>query len=230
MPKGLLLRVGIDLGCGGALGPIFPDGTFEYVPIPESPEFVGARSVRFQDLPARYGGTLAQYVPRRYRESAAHYDPEFETYTYGDPTKNKRAQLLRLESGDFLLFYAGLCPPGSRDKSRLYLIGYFAVTGVYRVEHTEAWPPLASQHLLKNAHLRRSVPDEGLVIVSGDPNSSRLLNRAVAISDHAQYATDEVNRSMGARGSLKRAIGRWVAPECMASLHNWISKEEHTHA
>jgi Nucleotide modification associated domain 3 len=33
--KALLLRVGIDRGTGGGLGPIFPDGTFEYVPIPE---------------------------------------------------------------------------------------------------------------------------------------------------------------------------------------------------
>jgi hypothetical protein len=30
-----LLRVGIDTGCGGMLGPLFRDGTFEYVPIPD---------------------------------------------------------------------------------------------------------------------------------------------------------------------------------------------------
>jgi hypothetical protein len=29
--KALLLRVGIDRGTGGALGPVFPGGTFEYV-------------------------------------------------------------------------------------------------------------------------------------------------------------------------------------------------------
>lgn len=31
----MLLRVGIDKGCGGALSPIFKDGSFEYIPIPE---------------------------------------------------------------------------------------------------------------------------------------------------------------------------------------------------
>lgn len=33
--KALLLRVGMDRGTGGGLGPIFRDATFEYVPIPE---------------------------------------------------------------------------------------------------------------------------------------------------------------------------------------------------
>src|SRR5574340_95386 len=117
--KVLCLRVGIELGCGGTLGPIFPDGTFEYVPIPESPQNVGPRSVYYRDLPARSGAMLAQYVPRRSREAAAHYDPEFESFTYGDPTPKKRAQLLRLNDGDLLVFYAGLRAAGSRSGSRL---------------------------------------------------------------------------------------------------------------
>lgn len=33
--KAMLLRVGIDTGYGGTLGPIFEDGSFEFVPIPE---------------------------------------------------------------------------------------------------------------------------------------------------------------------------------------------------
>ena len=33
--KCFLLRVGIDKGFGGCPAPIFEDGTFEYVPIPE---------------------------------------------------------------------------------------------------------------------------------------------------------------------------------------------------
>ncbi|MBI3000445.1 MAG: hypothetical protein HYY46_18620 [Deltaproteobacteria bacterium] len=41
-------------------------GTFEYVPIPESSQYVSPRSLHFRDLPARRGGTLAQYVPPRY--------------------------------------------------------------------------------------------------------------------------------------------------------------------
>ena len=32
----VLLRVGIDTGSGGILGPLFSDGLFEYIPIPDS--------------------------------------------------------------------------------------------------------------------------------------------------------------------------------------------------
>lgn len=34
--KVALLRVGIDSGSGGMDGPLFADGTFEYLPIPDS--------------------------------------------------------------------------------------------------------------------------------------------------------------------------------------------------
>ena len=31
----VLLRVGIDTGSGGIHGPLFADGSFEYIPIPD---------------------------------------------------------------------------------------------------------------------------------------------------------------------------------------------------
>ncbi|OPY86688.1 MAG: hypothetical protein A4E71_01381 [Smithella sp. PtaU1.Bin162] len=222
MSKALLLRVGIDSGCGGTLGPIFPDSTFEYVPIPESPKYVGPRSVFYRDLPARHYGTLAQYVPARYRMAAAHYDPEFETFTYGDPTRNKRAQLLRLIDGDLLIFYAGLCPVGYRAASRLYIIGYFTVASVESMTATDSWPPTNYPHMLGNAHLRRNRPDDGLVVVCGQTRASRLLDRAIAISDEAQRATPETEKRMGIRGSLMRAIGRWVPQECIDDVLHMI--------
>ena len=218
----LLLRVGIDLGCGGTLGPIFPDGTFEYVPIPESPQYVSPRSVYFRDLWARHGGTLAQYVPGRYREAAAHYDPEFETFTYGDPTRNKRAQILRLNDGDLLVFYAGLRPVGSRAASRLYIIGYFTVASAESINPTKPWPPTDASLLLGNAHLRRNRPDHGLVVVRGHARTSKLLDRAIAISDDAQRATPEVEKRIGIHGSLMRAVGRWVPSEYIANAADWI--------
>lgn len=218
----LFLRVGIDLGCGGALGPVFPDDTFEYVPIPENPDCVGPRSVYYRDLPARHGGTLAQYVPSRYREGAAHYDPEFETFTYGDPTRNKRAQLLRLIEGDLLVFYVGLRPAGSRATGRLYIIGYFTVASVENINPTNPWPPADASHLMGNAHLRRNRPDHGLVVVCGQARTSKLLDRAIPISDEAQRATPETEKRLGIRGSLMRAIGRWAPSERVADAVNWI--------
>jgi putative DNA base modification enzyme with NMAD domain len=226
MNRILLLRVGIDTGCGGTLGPIFPNGTFEYVPIPENSQYMSARSVYYRDLPARRGGKLAQYVPRRYREAAAHYDPEFETFTYGDPNRNKRTQLLRLADGDLLVFYAGLRPVGFHAAGRLYIIGYFTVASAESIDAANSWPPTNAPHLLGNAHLRRNRPDHGLVVVSGHSRRSKLLDRAIPISDEAQCATPEVENRIGIHGSLKRAVGRWVPSEYVANAVDWIVRSE----
>ena len=49
-----------------------------------------------------------------------HFDPEFETYTYGDPT-SKRRTLLKLNKNDLLVFYAGLTPYENDEYSdRIY--------------------------------------------------------------------------------------------------------------
>ncbi len=164
----LILRVGMDLGFG-ALGPLFADGSFEYIPIPENPERASSRTIMFSQIPIRSNGTAEQFLPKRYRASPAHYDPEFETFTYGDPTKNKRGQLLRLTQGDILIFYAGLRPPEQQQGSRLYLIGYFTVKNVYNVTMPHPWPPPALKHLWANAHFRRKNCDQGLVVVEGSP-------------------------------------------------------------
>src|SRR5438477_12455383 len=61
-----------------------------------------------------------------------HVDPEFETFTYGDPTTPKRS-LRNLKPGDFLVFYCGLqewdseCGWNCDSRPPLYLAGYFEV-------------------------------------------------------------------------------------------------------
>lgn len=217
----LLLRVGIDLGSGGTLGPIFPDDSFEYIPIPESKP--SPRSVRYSDIIARSEGTLDRFVPPRYCGTAAHYDPEFETFTYGDPTKYKRSQLLRLRKDDMLVFYAGLRQPGQSNGSVLYLIGFFTVACVYDISARQSWPPSDLRHLWANAHIRRSAPDEGLVVVQGERDRSRLLERAVQLSDDHQNILPELNDTLGLEGSIKRSgAGRWVPEHQVGRAAEWI--------
>src|ERR1700730_5208191 len=108
----VLLRVGIDTGSGGIHGPLYKDGTFEFVPISD-------KSNRFGVNLETYGNTrgaihrelLVDYFPVRRRNNAQgiciHDDPEFETFTYGDPTIPK-AGLRKLNKGDLLVFNAGL--------------------------------------------------------------------------------------------------------------------------
>ncbi len=33
--KAVMLRIGIDSGCGGIQGPLFHDGSFEFIPVPK---------------------------------------------------------------------------------------------------------------------------------------------------------------------------------------------------
>jgi hypothetical protein len=153
--KILLLRVGRDSGFGG-LGPLFPDGTFEYVPIPEDPNRVSERSLFFHDIPARSGGSVARFVPAKHKKGTAHYDPEFGAFTYGNPSRNKRGQLLRLDTGDILVFNVGLRPPEMSHGSKLYIVGYLTIQQAHAITSLFPWPPTEHKHLWGNAHFRRS--------------------------------------------------------------------------
>jgi hypothetical protein len=127
--KAMLLRIGIDSKTGGALGPIYDDGSFEYIPIPEGWEIEERKTYR--DIIGRKGKPLSEFLPDEIADCVAHCDPEFETCTYGDHSSPKRSLLLKLEKNDLLVFYAGLDPYKNVKYERgLYLIGYFLVLDV----------------------------------------------------------------------------------------------------
>lgn len=221
--KILFLRIGIDLGCGKHLSPLYSDGRFEYVPIPEGADKVHpTRGVRYSDIPARTGsGTLAPFVRQ---DGYAHHDPEFETFTYGEPNHPKRSQILALEPGDWLAFYAGFTgdtiAPGT-----CFVIGYFVIAKIHDVVGDGAvWPPQDLAHLSRNAHFRRVGPEAGLVVAKGDPILSRFYEVAKPFSDQDRRALPKVTAITGLQGSVKRAIGRWVKdPERVASTVDWLT-------
>jgi hypothetical protein len=216
--KILFLRVGIDRGCGGTLSPRFADGRFEYVPIPESSELLPGKGVRYPELPARYGGTLDKYSGST---GHAHYDPEFETFTYGEPSEPKRSQLLRLASGDRLVFYSGFQGPDIL-KGTCFVIGYLTVNAVHRSPMNEPWPPVSLAHLHRNAHFRRKNPEATLVVVEGDPSNSRLLTTALQLSDGNQKVLSSVENVIGFGGSVMRAVGRWVPENHSDKALEWL--------
>ena len=108
MRKVVLLRVGVDAGCGGIQGPLFEDGSFEFVCIPDNH---GVSAHTYGNMLGRDGKPLSGYFAESRRKVVAeqhlHHDPEFETFTYGDPTIPKRS-LRNLRPGDLLVFYCGL--------------------------------------------------------------------------------------------------------------------------
>ncbi len=129
----MLLRVGIDKGTDGCLAPIFKDGSFEYIPLSET--FTPTAEDRtFLNYIGRKGIPLAQYLPEKVKNRKMHFDPEFETYTYGD--KGIKAKwLLKLNPGDLLVFYAGLTPyEHDNYHEALYIIAYFTVSEVIDFE------------------------------------------------------------------------------------------------
>lgn len=244
--KGLLLRIGIDKGSGGDLAPIFEDGSFEYIPIPE----IWATSER-EVYANMYGRIrkdklLSKYVPEKIRYSHPHHDPEFDTFTYGDPTKKKRKPLSELHPGDLLIFYAGLTPydglkPQKDGESRLYVIGYFDVEKVYDFENKKIIDcdsikkitdcESVFKELRGNAHSKRyfglkelvHYSDNALVIVKGKSENSKLLPKAIPLGDVGNSIMLDLRPMSGYEGSLLRAVGHKVDEKHIQKVKKWLN-------
>ncbi len=218
--KALLLRVGMDRGTGGALGPIFRDGTFEYIPIPEA---VPTRcSLTYATLPGRHVRSLAAVFPARLAKRHPHIDPDFKTATYGDAARRKRQQLLRLSPGDVLLFYTGLAPRPPEDRPRLFAIGALHVRHVHHVRPRDLTRRDLQQRFGQTAHFLRRARDEELALVEGDPREGGLFARALPLGDVDDCLLRDL-APFGYQGSLLRSVGHWIEGSgSLRSLETWL--------
>jgi Nucleotide modification associated domain 3 len=218
--KALLLRVGMDRGTGGALGPIFRDGTFEYIPIPEA---VPTRcSLTYATLPGRHVPSLAAVLPARLAERHPHIDPDFRTATYGDAAPRKRRQLLRLAPGDMLLFYTGLAPRPPEDRPRLFATGSLHVRHIYHLRSRDIGRHDLQQKFGQTAHFLRRVRDEELALVEGEPGESELFARAIPLGDADDCLLRDL-APLGYQGSLLRSVGHWIkGSRSLRSLETWL--------
>jgi hypothetical protein len=222
--KVAMVRIGADSGSGGIQGPLFSDGSFDYVPIPDAS---GTDERTYGNTSGVKRRKLVEYFPERCRAAMArrsiHFDPEFASFTYGDPTPPK-AGLRHLEKGDMLVFYCGLEGWDHKSDPALYLMGYFEVLAAGRPEN---FSDRRVQALFaKNFHVRHLRVFERqkaeLVLVKGS-QGSRLLRRAVCISvlgrDRAGRPLKVLSPNMqkifgsfGGRLSFQRSPTRWVDP------------------
>lgn len=217
-----LLRVGIDSGSGGIDGPHFADGTFEYLPIPDS---TGLDERTYGSQEGRFGRPLVSYFPIRRQaamnDQSMHLDPEFTTYTYGDPTSPK-AGLRHLMAGDLLVFYMGLRGFDHQAPPALYIAGYFEVAfaGFARDLSDDQVQFCRDNFHVRHAEVFREQRDR-LVLVKGG-SGSRMLSKAARISVMGQDRTGkplkvlspEMQQIFGGfegRISLQRSPTRWVA-------------------
>lgn len=182
--RSVAINVGANTNEPGFRGPLFPDGSFEYVPIPESEPT--ARPVpTYADLDIERDVSAVADRP-------VHFDPEFpeaggNRYTYGDEHGVKAGPLSSLSAGDYLFFYATLTTTGDRPAWApptwgAHVIGHFRlarepVTG-------EEYGTLTAEERAafeSNAHVKRAEFD-ARVLLRGDPDDSRLYETVVPLS------------------------------------------------
>ncbi len=239
--KGLLLRVGIDTGTEDCLAPIFQDRSFEYIPIPET--CATSETSVYKIMTGEWGRPLKGFVKENRWYSHPHYDPEFTTYTYGDPARKKRSQLSRLCRGDMLIFYAGLQPmEGRPGKPRTFVIGYFTIEKVYdfREYARSEWERIFNE-VPNNAHSKQyqrlkalgieyddndSVND--LVIVRGCRESSKILREALPLGDDNYLPLQDIRPIIGYTGSLMRSAPHSIDENHMQKVKEWLGLRSQT--
>jgi hypothetical protein len=184
MSKALYFRVGMDTGVGGCVAPIFPDGTFEYIPIPD---FITTEKYTYSTCKGIQGEYLSKYLPSHLHARHPHYDPDFrgEIPVYGDSTAHQK-QVRMLREGDLLAFYAGLSPWKSwrvRGDIDLYFIGYLVVDEVVvtNIDNVLSQPP--------NAHTKRFE-----YVISLSNSIKEKYNMSLA--DLIAYYKDNKNREV----------------------------------
>lgn len=229
-----MLRIGIDTGSGGMHGPLFQDGTFEYIPIPDN---FGKDNRTYGNTLGVHGRPLSEYFPESRRKNvihqSIHFDPEFVTFTYGDPTPPK-AGLRHLERGDMLVFYCGLEGWDFASPPALYLMGYFEVLAAGRAvdfSSNELEALFGENYHVKHRDIfERQKKD--LVLVKGS-STSRMLKRAVCISsvgrDRAgrplkvlSAEMQEIFGDFDGKISFQRCPTRWVKPSHISKAAEFI--------
>ena len=185
MTRAVAVNVAANTNQPGFRGPLREDGSFVYVPIPES-EQTTEPAPTYADL------DLPLDVPADILETPVHLDPAFAgypcctRYTYGDPHGVKARPLLGLAAGDRVYFYATLDAPGGpapwmAEEWGAYLVGEFElgrdpITG----ETYESLPTGEQAAFGGNAHLKRDPFDAAVLLVGTD--ESRLYDTAVPLS------------------------------------------------
>lgn len=226
-----LANVGANASHGFA-GPVFADGRFEYLPIPESPDLPGPLAVRYRDLRSFYhpDESLDAYYPKRMADRATHNDPEFATLTYGDNCEaNARAAGLKSAGpGDHLFFLCRLAEwadGGPTGRRGFYLVGMLRIDGVLKGVRARPSNPVI-RAFGNNAHLRRGLTDpalwDGFWVFRGGDGSSRfrravpvdraLCERVFTKADGSAWEWDGGRTELQVIGSYTRACRCVIDP------------------
>jgi hypothetical protein len=166
--KAFTVNVGINTTpeALGRSAPIYPNGTFNYVPIPTDDE----NTPTYEEL-----GFTSTFERMRIEDRLkvnVHHDPEFVTFTFGDfPTRSRTSHLKDMEYGDLLLFIASLKQTKHKvigstfqkwiiPNRGMYLIGMFEVIGILTKDGEQFSKKLGRNAYKKNPHYKRFQENE----------------------------------------------------------------------
>ncbi len=216
--------------------PLFEDGTFEFLPIPEDRELTGERLVRYRDLRSYYDSTrdLLRYVPPRAWDWPTHNDPEFDAFTYGDncDIAPRAAGLKAMRPGDCLSFLARLenwNQSGATGTFGFYLVGHLNIAEenwLFRGLHSTQLDDESSP-FRRNAHVLRARSDEllwdGFWVFRGSERSVRfatavpvtreLCTRVFTSADGSPWKWDGGRTDLQVIGSYTRSCRMVIDPE-----------------
>lgn len=208
----VLARVGADGTNTNPMPPIYDDGRFEYVPIPETEmgtaetRTYGSERLQHQDV------AFTEYVnwiqpdgkregrisdPKAIETHPLHYDPDFQQLTYGESSGRGDyvRKLMDLDHGDILAFYAGLSDVTRKHR---YLIGYFTVNKVVNTGGLEGDERRAVFEAYRhNAHSKRYLGQgeskfDDIVIIDGKPPGGLFERAPVQLSDYTKHDGNKI--------------------------------------
>lgn len=221
-PRIFIINVGVNASHGSLRSPLYDDGTFAFVPIPE-----GDGYQRFDCLP-RYRDILPRRalacIPPQLHDLRAHSDPEFETFTYGDYPwgRGKAGVLKHVREGDHLLFLARLVRWHEAERRwgepGFYIVGSIVVERILWELNSET-PKSACRGLSGNAHVRRlatPLGEEGTSVFRGSaesrlfteplPFDRKLADRVMRDSDGDRWRWDPSRSDLQVIGSYTRSV------------------------
>lgn len=161
MTQVFIVNVGVNSKHGTLRSPRFPDGTFEFVTIPDKKVQDCSLAIQYNSFPTTTGISPKEFIYPTHLMRRSHYDPEFITPSYGDvPRTNARASnLLNVKKDDILLFYARLVEWSNgrfhRNQSGMYFIGYIEVSEIHG-DITERPKRDTFKRISRNAHIIRA--------------------------------------------------------------------------
>ncbi|TAG56864.1 MAG: hypothetical protein EAZ27_04090 [Cytophagales bacterium] len=246
-----LLRVGIDKICGGIHSPLFKDGTFEFIPIPEyfykNHNFESSKLSTYSTEVGIKKNNFINYFKtegndkNQHKNCPIHADPEFKTFTYGDGNHTKNT-LVNLEKGDLLVFYASMEGFDFDKEPNMYLFGYFEVDYALLAFEQDQFE-LLQEDFANNFHISNkeifdrdisNPKNKGLKLVKGT-EKSRLFKYAYAISrqlpknsgkDAVHVISDDMMQMFGNFGgkiAIQKNPIRWITnKKLVEKTANWI--------